>query len=416
MKDYRLVKTACYATNVTMSIVTNLSPLLFLTFHRMYGVSYTLLGMLVLINFVTQLGIDLVFSFFAHRFNIPLTVKLTPWIGACGLIQFALAPFIFPGAVYLGLVVGTVVFSAACGLAEVLMSPVIAAIPSENPDREMSKLHSIYAWGVVGMILVATVLLLLVGDDGWMVLPLVFSLVPLLAGVLFLKSEIPPMETPEKASGALQMFRQPGLWLSVLAIFFGGASECTMAQWSSGYLEQALGIPKVWGDIFGVALFGLMLALGRTMYAKWGKHMERILVAGFAASIGCYLICALTSLPLVGLLSCAFTGFCASMLWPGNLVIAADRFPKGGVFIYAIMAAGGDLGASVGPQLVGIVTDVLSVDPQMIAMAEGFGLSPDQFGLKCGLLIAAVFPLCGLMIAIRFLKSLKKTKSADNCA
>jgi MFS family permease len=125
--------------------------------------------------------------------------------------------------VYFGLVLGTIVFSAACGLAEVLMSPVIAAIPSDNPDREMSKLHSIYAWGVVGMILVATLLLMWVGDDGWMVLPYVFAAAPLFAAVLFLKSEIPPMETPEKASGALQMFRQPGLWMSVLAIFFGGA-------------------------------------------------------------------------------------------------------------------------------------------------------------------------------------------------
>ena len=65
------LKLACYSSNVTMSVAGNLSPILFLTFRTLYGVSYSLLGTLVLINFVTQLVIDLIFSFFSHRFNIP---------------------------------------------------------------------------------------------------------------------------------------------------------------------------------------------------------------------------------------------------------------------------------------------------------------------------------------------------------
>ena len=61
MQGFKRVKLACYSANVSMSIVGNLSPLLFITFHSMYGISYTLLGLLVLINFVTQLIIDLIF-------------------------------------------------------------------------------------------------------------------------------------------------------------------------------------------------------------------------------------------------------------------------------------------------------------------------------------------------------------------
>ena len=60
-KNYSLVKLACYIANISMSIVSNLSPVLFLTFHSLYGISYSLLGLLVLINFVTQLTIDLIF-------------------------------------------------------------------------------------------------------------------------------------------------------------------------------------------------------------------------------------------------------------------------------------------------------------------------------------------------------------------
>ena len=143
-KNYQRVKWGCYATSVSMSVVVNLSPVLFITFRTLYGISYSLLGLLVLVNFFTQLTIDLIFSFFSHKFNIPKTVKLTPVITAVGLAIYGLYPFFFPNSVYLGLLLGTVVFSCAGGLSEVLTSPTIAAIPADNPEREMSKLHSLY--------------------------------------------------------------------------------------------------------------------------------------------------------------------------------------------------------------------------------------------------------------------------------
>ena len=143
-----------------MAIVGNLSPLLFITLQGLYDISYTLLGLLVLINFSTQLLVDLIFSFFSHRFNIPAAVKATPILTIIGLLVYALFPFAFENHVYVGLVIGTIIFSAASGFSEVLISPVIAALPAKNPEREMSKLHSIYAWGVVGVVLFATVFLL----------------------------------------------------------------------------------------------------------------------------------------------------------------------------------------------------------------------------------------------------------------
>ena len=122
-----------------------------------------------------------------------------------GFCLYALLPVIFPGAVYAGLCLGTIVFSAAAGLAEVLISPVIAALPAEDPDREMSKLHSVYAWGSVGVIIVSTLFLLLAGSARWPLLAMLFAMVPLASAMLFAGSEIPKMETPQRVSGALAM-------------------------------------------------------------------------------------------------------------------------------------------------------------------------------------------------------------------
>lgn len=407
-KGYARLKGACYTTNIAMSVVANLSPVLFITFRSLYGVSYSLLGLLVLINFCTQLTIDLVFSFFSHKFNIAKTVKFTPVLTTAGLVVYALAPILFDN-VYIGLVIGTVIFSVSGGLAEVLISPVIASVPSDNPEREMSKLHSIYAWGVVGVILVSTLFLLIFGQEYWQILAFIFAFIPLVSVILYAGAEVPKMRTPERVSGAVAFLKNKWLWICVFAIFLGGASECAMAQWCSGYIEQALGIPKVWGDIFGVACFSVALGLGRSLYAKFGKNVGRVLFFGAVGATACYLIASLSSVAIVGLVACALTGFCASMLWPGNLIVASEKFPKGEVFIYAMMASGGDLGASVAPQLLGVVTDAVMASEGAKGLAGSLGITVEQLGMKAGMCVGALFPLTAIFLYAYIWRSMKKT-------
>ncbi len=406
----KILKFACYTTNVTMSAVANLSPILFLTFRTLYGISYSLLGTLVLVVFSTQLIVDLIFSFFSHKFNIEKTVKATPLIAAVGLIFYAVWPYVIPNQIYLGLLIGTIIFASSAGLAEVLISPVIAAIPSKDPDREMSKLHSVYAWGVVGVVIISTVYIMLAGGENWQYLPLIFALIPISSFVLFLKSNVPKMETPERVSGALKQLKNKKLWLCVAAIFLGGASECTMAQWSSGYIERSLGIDKFWGDIFGVAMFGAMLGLGRTLYAKFGKQVSKILLLGAVGAFLCYITAAVSNIAFIGLIACAFTGFCTSMLWPGSLIVVQEYFPKAGVFIFAMMAAGGDFGASVGPQLIGIITDAVAQSHSMTSVAQTLSLSADQLGMKLGMLVGALFPLAAIFVFLYVHKKSKQTQ------
>lgn len=412
--NYSNLKRACYLSNITMSIVGNLPPLLFLTFRQLYGISYSLLGTLVLVNFCTQLTIDLIFSFFSHKFNIEKTVKTIPLLSAVGLVIFALAPTIFPFSVYTGLVIGTIIFSSASGLAEVLISPVIAAIPSDDPDREMSKLHSIYAWGVVGVVILATVYLKFTPASAWQWLPIIMTAVPITAQIFYFSSKIPPMPTPERASGAVSFLKNSGVMIFILGIFFGGASECTMAQWASGYLEKALGIPKMLGDIFGVALFAVALGTGRSLYAKYGKNIEKVLFLCSISAFVCYVTASLSPYPILGLVGCALTGFCTSMLWPGSLIAAEHHIPSGGVIMYAMMAAGGDLGASVGPQLVGVITDTAIALPKFNDLALKLGITSEQLGMKLGMLVGSLFPLAAtflfLYIIRRSAKKVEKSK------
>lgn len=402
MQRYNRTKLACYITNISMSVVTNLGPILFLSFKELYGISYTEIGLLILLTFSVQLLVDLIFSFFPHIFNIPLTVRITPIITIIGLVLFALAPILFEGAVFLGLVLGVVIYSASAGLVEVLISPVIAAIPAENPEREMSKLHSIYAWGVVGVVPVATLFLFFFGTERWQLLALLFATIPLLGAILFAGAEIPQLSVGERdRDGGASVLRNPSLWLSFVAIFLGGALECTMAQWASAYLEAALGIEKVWGDLFGVTLFAAMLGLGRTLYSKRGRQPERVVLFGGVGALFCYLVSALSPIPVLGLIACAACGLCVSMLWPGNLIIGTGRV-GGGVIFFALMAAGGDLGASVAPQIVGIIADAVSASglPSLFP-----AISAEELGMRAGLFVGALFALAAIAVYAHLFKT-----------
>lgn len=396
MNSYKLTKNACYLTGATMAISANLSPILFLTFKDMYNLSFTLLGLLVVINFSTQLLIDLIFTFFTKYFNVKKSVKATPFIVFVGLILYAILPKLFPQMAFLWIVIGTVIFSIASGLSEVLISPVIAAIPSENPEREMSKLHSMYAWGVVCVVILSTLFILAFGGENWMYLALLWSVVPLTAFLMFLKAPFPQMEQFGENKKATKIFDK-GIILCTLCIFFGGAAECTMSQWASGFIENAVGIPKVYGDVLGVALFATLLGTGRTLYSKYGKNIINFLFYGMLGAVVCYFTASLCLNPIVGVVACALTGIFTSMLWPGTLIYVEEKFENVGVAIYALMAAGGDTGASVAPQLLGIISDKFSLTDCALKLSQMLNISAEQVGMRAGLLASGLFPVLGVI-------------------
>ncbi|MBQ7901230.1 MAG: hypothetical protein IJ365_04615, partial [Clostridia bacterium] len=163
LKSYKATKYACYYTYIASASVFSLPPMLFVTFREMYNISYTLLGTLVLVNFCTQMLIDLIFTFFSKHFNVRRTVSIMPLLSSLGLMIYAVVPNVFPQYAYAGLLAGTVIFSMASGLGEVLLSPLVAALPSDNPERDMSTLHSLYAYGVVLVVLVSSAFLSVTG-------------------------------------------------------------------------------------------------------------------------------------------------------------------------------------------------------------------------------------------------------------
>jgi MFS family permease len=230
---------------------------------------------------------------------------------------------------------------------------------------------------------------------------------PILSAVLFMTSPIPNMETQPPAAISGNRKHLWGMVLCVGCIFFGSCAENTMSNWVSGFVETALGVDKALGDVLGMAMFAILLGIARISYAKFGKKIMPILMGGMIGAAACYLLVGLSSHPAVVLVACMLTGLFTSMLWPGTLILMEEKIPNVGVTAYALMAASGDMGASVAPQLMGVVTDTVAASPLAASLSQTLNLSTEQIGMKAGMLVSAVFPILGvvlLLIAIRYFK------------
>lgn len=406
--NYKKTRFSCYFSYLAISSAFVLPPMLFVTFHDMYNISYTLLGTLVLVNFCTQLTIDLIFTFLSKYFNIKLTVRLMPIITSVGLLCYAILPNIFPEFAYLGLVLGTIIFSVSAGLAEVLISPVVAAMPSDNPERDMSKLHSLYGWGVVTNVIIASVFFLIFGTENWMYLTLILAILPLIASFLFFTSPFPKMDVSSNKKSGIKWGKT--IILCAVCIFLGSAAENTMTNWISSFMENALQLPKALGDILGLAVFALLLALTRSLYAKFTPNISKTLLVSMIGAAVCYLTIGISGNVIISFLACILVGIFSAMLWPGTLILMEEKVLNPGVAAFALMAASGDFGASVAPQMLGIIVDKVSASSFAINLSQATSMATDEIGLKVGMLIASIFPILGIVLLIYIMKTLKTSK------
>lgn len=122
----------------------------------------------------------------------------------------------------------------------------------------------------------------------------------------------------------------------------------------------------------------------------------------------CYLAASLSLNPILGLIACMATGFCVSMLWPGSIIYVGEKFPLSGVAVYALMALGGDMGASIAPQLVGIVSDAVGASAFASELAQVLGIGAEQIGMYAGLMIAAIFPIAGILLILYMKRYFRK--------
>jgi fucose permease len=332
-----------------------------------------------------------------------------------GMIALAILPAVMPTP-YLGMCAAIVVYAIGGGLLEVLLSPVVEALPSpdEGKAAAMSLLHSFYCWGQVAVVLGTTLVLAQVGHAAWHVLPLIWALVPLANLFLFVRVPLPDTVPETHRTTLATLVALPTFIAALVLMLCAGAAELTMSQWSSLFAEQGLGLPKVWGDIAGPCLFAVFMGIGRIMYGLCGEKIPLVpaMTACGILATACYLVAALASNPFVSLAGCAVCGLAVSLLWPGTFSLAARRFPLGGAAMFGILAVFGDAGAASGPWLAGAVAEATA---NLAGTVEGPATVWRTIGgLRAGILVGTVFPLIVVATTLAFGFSSRRQPAATS--
>lgn len=358
MPDYQKTKTACYLGFITQAIAANFAPLLFLKFHGDHGIPLGNIALISTVYFFTQLLIDLFCAKFVDRIGYRVSIVISEVFSAAGLLGLAFLPDVLPDA-FAGILISVTIYAMGCGLIEVLVSPIIEACPFENKEAAMSLLHSFYCWGSVGTIVISTLFFAIFGMDSWRWLAVIWALIPAVNIYNFATCPIVPLVETGKGMGIRQLGRRPLFWVSVCLMVCAGASELAMAQWASAYAEAALGLSKTVGDLTGPCLFAVTMGVSRVIYGRYGEKLNlmRFMIGSGALCVACYLMASLSSDPVIGLIGCILCGFSVGIMWPGTISISSKKFPSGGTAMFALLAMAGDLGGSIGPAVVGRVTE-----------------------------------------------------------
>ena len=246
-KDYRRTLTACYLGFITQAITANFAPLVFLTFHKTYQISLGRIALIPTMFFFTQLLVDLFCAKFVDRIGYRRCVIASELFSAAGLIGLAVLPDLLPDP-YAGILVSVVIYAMGSGLIEVLVSPIVEACPFENKSSVMSLLHSFYCWGSVGVILFSTVFFALFGVERWRILACLWAVIPLYNVFNFAVCPIERLTDEGQGLGIRGLFGLRAFWVAIVLMVCAGASELSMSQWASAYVEAALGLPKSVGD------------------------------------------------------------------------------------------------------------------------------------------------------------------------
>ena len=389
MPNYRKTKTACYLGFVTQAIAANFAPLLFLKFHNDYNISLGNIALISTCFFFTQLLVDLFCAKFVDKIGYRICIVASEVCSAAGLIGLAFLPDILPNP-FAGILCSVIVYAIGSGLIEVLGSPIVEACPFDNKEATMSLLHSFYCWGAVGTILISTLFFLLFGMDSWKWLAVLWALIPTYNIYNFATCPIEHLVEEGSGMGIRELFQKPLFWISVCLMICSGASELAMAQWASAYAEAALGLSKAIGDLTGPCMFAVTMGISRVTFGKYGVRIDlmKFMTGSGILCVVCYLLTSLSSNPLIGLIGCIVCGFSVGIMWPGTISISSKKFPLGGTAMFALLAMAGDLGGSIGPGIVGYITQEAGDN------------------IRVGMSVGLVFPV--ILLVMLFILSIEK--------
>lgn len=376
---YNHTMKSCFVAYMASAVINNTLPLLFLVFQKSFGITVAQLGFLVALNFGVQMFVDIIGAKYGDVWGYRATIITALAMASIGFVALGTLPFVI--SPYIGLICAVCIYGVGSGLLEVVVSPITEALPSDNKEAAMSLLHSFYCWGHLVCILLSTAFFVFIGIENWRYLIYAWALLPFVAMLLFTKVPMCSLQSEEDEKTSVRsLWKQKGFILFFFVMVCSGAAEQSMAQWVSYFAEEGLRVSKTLGDLLGASMFALCMAIGRTFYSKNAEklNLRKYLIICAVVTACTFLGASLIKTPVVALLCCGICGLSVAIMWPGSLSLATKTLPGKSTAMFGLLAVGGDIGCTIGPEVVAGGASFFTVHGSAI---------------KAGMLCAVIFPL-----------------------
>ena len=396
---------ASYIGYITQAIINIFPPLVFIMFQKDFNISLTQIGLLSSFNFGIQMLIDFLAIKFIDKIGYRIPIVSAHIFAALGLFLLGILPFYIEP--YLGILICFFINAISGGLIEVLVSPIVEALPDKQKTKAMNILHSFYCWGSMLVVIVSTLYFNIFGIENWKYMSMIWAIIPFCNIFLFANVPLNVLKTHEdnmKSDNTVSIRKLLSVKIVlvfVILMICAGASEQSIAQWVSLFAEVGLNVNKTVGDIFGACMFAFCMGIVRLIYGMKSEsiNIEKALIISSLFCVFGYIVTVFSPYPFLSLIGCGISGLSVAIMWPSVFSLASKTYNKGGTAMFAMLALAGDIGCSIGPGIVGIVSNNKNISDKFSAIIVNS--DSIQIGLKIGILFAIIFPV--LMFVVLFL-------------
>jgi MFS family permease len=250
----------------------------------------------------------------------------------------------------------TLAIGVANGLVEAGINPLVATL---FPDKKVEKLNLLHLWFPGGIVIGGLIAWAMTGAGAdWRMKTAVILLPTLVYVWMLFRLPFPRTEAVEQGLQHSEIYSEA--LRPMFLLFFGcmiltAATELAPNQWLPSLLSKSTSFPGIAILVWVSGIMAAGRACSEFVFGRIGS-VTLMMISTALAAVGLYSL-SVVSGPAATLAASAVFAAGVTFLWPTMLGITAERFPRGGGFLLALMGGVGMLSDSFAVPLVGKVYD-----------------------------------------------------------